>query len=177
MLELNIYQNRPLSFEVKMVGLNPKQAQGFLRIIVDGVEYGFKADVTEKDITVDLPALKSIIPRSIKEGEEFKAKLEIYTNGRYLNPWNGSFVVRTPAFVEARPKIDKAKIISEKKVNVVIKEGVTQEDIIAYMVKKGTSSKKVQNLILEGAVQKAKSKDPQDVMNCVVDFYNKSNKL
>jgi len=175
MLELNIHQSRPLSFEVEMTGITPKQAQAFLRVIVDGVEYGFKADVTEKDITVDLPALKSVVSRTIKEGEEIDAKLEIFTNGRYLNPWNGQFVVRTPAFAEVR-LVPKVKVISEKKVEVV-KEGVTQEDIIAYMLKKGTTNKKVQNLILEGATKKAKSENKQDVMNCVVDFYNKSKRL
>jgi len=177
MLELNIHQSRPLSFEVEMTGITPKQAQAFLRVIVDGVEYGFKGVITEKDITVDLPALKSIVSRVIKEGEEIDAKLEIYVNGVYLNPWNGQFLVRTPAFMEAKPNFQKAKVIIEKKDQNPIKKSISRKDIVEYMLQKGTTNEKVQNLIFEGAMKKAKSKDPQDIMNSVIDFYNKSKKL
>ena len=177
MLELNVHQSRPLSFEVEMTGIPPKQAQAFLRVTVDGVEYGFKGVITEKDITVDLPALKSVVSRVIKEGEEIDAKLEIYSGGHYLNPWNGQFIVRTPAFIEAKPNFQKARVITEKKVEESVREKITEKSIIEYMVKKGTTNKKVQSLILEGAIKKAESKDPQTVMNSIIDFYNKSKKL
>jgi len=108
MLELNVNQNRSLNFEIQLSGIAHTQLEGFLRIIIDGIEYGFKAEVNEGDIIVDVPVLKNIIPREVKEGEKFDAKLEVVGNGYYLNPWTGSFIVKNPVILEAKIKEDVA---------------------------------------------------------------------
>jgi len=106
MLELNIGKSRSLNFEIEVSGIDPTQLEGFVRIIIDGVEYGFKGKVGSESIEVEIPALKTLLKRTINEGEKFDGKLEVHGNGFYLNPWNGSFIVKNPVVMEAKIKED-----------------------------------------------------------------------
>lgn len=106
MLELDANKIKNLDFEIQLSSIDPKQLEGSLRILIDGVEYGFKAEITPSNIIVNVPKLKSILQREFKDGEEFDAKLEAHGAGYYLNPWNGSFVVRNPVSMEVRIRED-----------------------------------------------------------------------
>ena len=113
MLNLNVNQNRTLNFEIQLSGIDHKQLTGFLRIIVDSVEYGFKCEISEADISVDIPSLKSLINREIKEGEKLESRLEVFGSGYYLNPWNDSFLVKNPVVLEAKIKEEKDEVLTE----------------------------------------------------------------
>ena len=208
MLELDINKTKNIEFEVQTSGIDFKELDGSLRILIDGIEYGFKVEVNSSSIIANIPALKNILRREAKEGEQFEAKLEVHGAGYYLNPWNGSFVVKNPVLMEAKiredmqekvPKVtakiksepsDKAgsKLVEMKKVisklpvqekskveekvlkpktNVVI----TEKHILGYMSSKGTTSKQVQQLILEQCRAKSRSDDPKDVLRAVIHFY------
>jgi len=210
MLELDINKSKSLNFEIQLSGIDSKDLDGSLRIVVDGVEYGFKVEVTSSSIIASIPVLKSILPREVKEGEQLNAKLEVHGSGYYLNPWNGSFVVKNPVLMEAKIKEDSDKVpkitakikpevaqkvaskLSEaKKVvskpiveKVVEKQNsnikdivITEKHVVDYMKSKGTTSKQVQEVILEQCKGNAKTDDPKDILRSVIRFYkNKDQK-
>ena len=101
MLDLNVNKNRTLTFEIQLGGINPDQIEGSLTFIIDNIQYGVPVKIKEKEISVNIPPLNSISLKKFTEGEEIHAKLEAHGNGYYLNPWNGSFIVKNPIVMEA----------------------------------------------------------------------------
>lgn len=102
MLKLNVNEEKQLNFEIQIGGVQTDQVTSFLRIEIDQVEYGFPAQVGQESITVDLPALRSVTARKLKEGEEVAVKLEIVADGHYLTPWSDTFTLSNPLVIEAK---------------------------------------------------------------------------
>lgn len=102
MLKLNVNQEKQLNFEIQIGGVQTEQVQSHLRIEIDGIEYGFPAHVGQESITVDLPSLKSVTARKLKEGDEVSVKLDIIADGQYLTPWSDTFVLSNPLVIEAK---------------------------------------------------------------------------
>jgi hypothetical protein len=121
MLKLNVNQEKQLTFEVQIGGVQSDKVSSHLRIVIDEIEYGFPALVGKESITVNLPPLRSVTARSLKEGEEVQVKLDIIADGNYLTPWSDSFVLSNPLVVEARimdsdfknPPAFKTKLVQE----------------------------------------------------------------
>jgi hypothetical protein len=122
MLKLNVNQEKQLTFEVQIGGVQSDQVSSHLRIEIDNVEYGFPAEVGREAITVNLPALRTITARKLKEGEEVNVKLEIIADGNYLAPWQDTFRISNPLVIEAKIVDDdfssapafKTKLVSTK---------------------------------------------------------------
>lgn len=123
MLKLNVNQEKQLNFEVQIGGVQTEQVQSHLRIDIDGVEYGFPAHVGNESITVDLPPLRSVTARKLKEGEEVKVKLEIVADGHYLTPWQDTFMLSNPLVIEAKIVDDDFKPAPAFKTKLVSKGG------------------------------------------------------
>ncbi len=102
MLKLNVNEEKQLNFEIQIGGVQTDQVTSFLRIEIDEVEYGFPAQVSQESITVDLPALRAVTARKLKEGEEVNVKLEIVADGHYLTPWSDTFTLSNPLVIEAK---------------------------------------------------------------------------
>jgi len=102
MLKLNVNQEKQLNFEIQIGGVQTDQVSSFLRIEIDEIEYGFPAQVGQESITVDLPALRTVTARKLKEGEEVNVKLEIVADGHYLTPWSDTFTLSNPLVIEAK---------------------------------------------------------------------------
>lgn len=123
MLKLNVNEEKQLTFEVQIGGVQSEQVESRLRIEIDNVEYGFPADVGRESITVNLPPLRSITARKLKEGKEAAVKLEIIADGNYLVPWQDTFRLSNPVVIEAKivdddfnePSIFKTKLVTEGK--------------------------------------------------------------
>jgi hypothetical protein len=123
MLKLNVNQEKQLTFEVQIGGVQSDKVTSHLRIVIDEIEYGFPAIVGKESITVNLPPLKAVTARSLKEGEEVQVKLEIIADGNYLTPWSDSFVLSNPLVVEAKimdsefknPPAFKTRLVQEGK--------------------------------------------------------------
>ena len=96
MLKLNVNEEKQLTFEVQIGGVQSDQVTSHLRILVDGIEYGFPSDVGKESITVTLPPLRSITARKLKEGEVVDVKLELIADGSYLAPWVDTFTLSNP---------------------------------------------------------------------------------
>jgi hypothetical protein len=106
MLEINVKDYRELSFEMELSGIASDKLEGRLRLIVDNIEYGIPAKITESEIVVNIPPLKRLIQRELDEGEKFPARLDVFGEGHYLKPWSGEFKVSNPVLVEAKIKED-----------------------------------------------------------------------
>lgn len=150
MLEININEEKSVNFEVQLSGIDSKALTGSIRFLLDGIEYGFPVTIQNENITAEIPALKNIVSRVIREGEKLEARLDIVGNGYYLNPWNGQFLVKSPIMVEAKiieiesndkpevdvkisdPKEKSTKVIKEKK---EVKKPITTK-VIKEEVKK-----------------------------------------
>lgn len=104
MLKLNVNEEKQLTFEVQIGGVNYDQITSRLRIIVGEIEYGFPARVGNESITVDLPPLNKVIGSKLKEGEEVAIKLEMIADGYYLTPWQDTVKISNPLVVEAKIK-------------------------------------------------------------------------
>jgi hypothetical protein len=123
MLKLNVNQEKQLTFEVQIGGVQSEQVSSYLRIEIDGIQYGFPADVGRESITVNLPPLRTVTARKIKEGEEVQVKLEIIADGNYLTPWQDTFRLSNPLVIEAKIVDDefnpapafKTKLVTEGK--------------------------------------------------------------
>ena len=106
MLKLNVNEEKQLTFEVQIGGVNYDQVTSHLRIVIGEVEYGFPARVGNESITVDLPPLNKIIGTKLKEGEEVEVKLEMIADGYYLTPWQDTLKISNPLVIEAKIKDD-----------------------------------------------------------------------
>jgi len=102
MIKLNVNEEKQLTFQVQIGGVNYDQVVSHFRINLEGIEYGFPAKVTKDAIVVDLPALSKVIGKKIKEGEEVGVKLEMIADGHYLTPWQDTARLSNPLVVEAK---------------------------------------------------------------------------
>ncbi len=135
MIKLNVNEEKQLTFEFKMEGINPDQVTSYLRVEIDKVEYGFPATVGKETITVDLPALKNITTSRLKEGLEAEIRLDVIADGTYLTPWKDTCKISNPIVVEAKilgnsfssspvitPKITKTGKSGDKKQGVMVEK-------------------------------------------------------
>ncbi len=127
MLKLNVNQDKQLNFEIQIGGVQTEQVSSFLRIEIDQVEYGFPAQVGQDSITVDLPALRSVTARKLKEGEEVNVKLEIVADGHYLTPWSDTFTLSNPLVIEAKIMDDDFKTSPAFKTKLVATGNVGEQ--------------------------------------------------
>lgn len=190
MIKLDINKNKNLNFEVKVNGIDNKELHGNIRLEIDGIEYGFQAVIEGDQISINIPPLKNIINRSIKENEKIKARLDIVGNGYYIQPWSDEFIVENSVMVEAKlidnsnkqkpiievketeNKKDKVKHIKEKEIIKKEKSKVITDSIIfAYMKKKGIKEHKIQEALYNRAISEAKTNtDKRKILIKVINF-------
>jgi len=145
MLKLNVNQEKQLNFEIQIGGVQSDQVSSHLRVEIDGIEYGFPAKVGQESITVDLPALKSVTARKLKQGEEVNVRLEIVADGQYLTPWSDTFILSNPLMVEAKIIDDDFK---------------TKPSFKTTLVTKGNSGDREQGVVIE-KVEEETEIDPE----------------
>lgn len=142
MLDINVRDIRQLTFEMEISGISPSQLEGRLRFFIDNIEYGIPAKITEKEIQVEIPPLRRLIQRELKEGEVFNARLDVYGDSHYMKPWAGEFRIKNPVLVEAKIKEDYDS--SEPKIKVKVSDGgATKANQKLNEMKNVTKSKKV----------------------------------
>jgi len=158
MLDINIRDYRELTFEMEISGISPSELEGKLRFVIDDVEYGIPSKITESEIKVDIPPLKRIVQRELKEGEKINARLDVYGEHHYLKPWEGEFRVKNPVIVEA--KIKNVKESTEPQIKVRFTEdGGTRAQKKLNEMKRVTES-----------VSKAKTERPPKRFKSIEDF-------
>ena len=148
MLKLNVNGKRTLKFEVQVGGIDYKQLSGSLKFMIDNVEYGFPAVFESNSITVEIPPLKEVVSKDLREGETLKAKLETNGNGYYMEPWSGDFLVEAPVEVKATIK-EVEENVTKPTLEVVSPEEIigTEKEVISEDVEEDikTESMKIVN--------------------------------
>jgi len=124
MLKINSNQDKEITFEVEIGGATPDSITSKFRIILDEIEYGFPAKVSDQLITVELPALRKVLHRKLKEGEVVNARLDVMSDGNVVSPWQDSIEVTDFVVSEAKVVDDdaraKAKILKERAVKTTV---------------------------------------------------------
>ena len=191
MIEINSNKEKNVIFEVQLSGITPQELTGYLRVYVDGIEYGFPAQISENSIGVDVPALKSIVHRPLRSGEKFKAKLELVGNDNYLVPWDDSVVVKSSVMVEAKivneiesSKKPMVKVVESKNIKDSKQEKVpvkpvrkkeievTTEHLKQYMEKRGTKTERIQEILLTRCRNKV-GDDNKKIFTELYNYYKK----
>jgi hypothetical protein len=119
MLKINGNQDKELTFEVEIGGVSIDSISARFRLVLDEIEYGFPAKVTEKAIYVEMPSFRKVLHRKLKEGETIQARLDLTSDGSVVSPWTDTleiteFVVSEAKLVEEDAR-DKAKTLREKR--------------------------------------------------------------
>jgi hypothetical protein len=125
MIKISSNEEKNLDFHFELSGLSPRQIDMRLRMIIDGIEYGFPAELRQESIHVSIPPLKSIVNREFREGETFNASLDVTGDGHFLQPWADHFKVSNPIRMEA--KVNEGKKESKPDIRVAISEKPTSE--------------------------------------------------
>jgi hypothetical protein len=131
MLKLNVTQEKQLTFEVQIEGVQHDQVSSQFKIIINEIEYGFPAKVGRETITVNLPPLNKVVAGKIVEGDEVDVKLEIIADGHYLTPWQDRASLSNPLIIEA--KIQDTSFVPNPSFEtklVVEEDGAKQTSII-----------------------------------------------
>ena len=183
-MEISSNKEKNLVFEIQLSGISPKDLNGHLRVTIDGIEYGFPAQISESSISVDIPSLRNIVNRPLREGEKFGAKLELVGNDTYIKPWDESVTIKSSVMVEAK-LVDKensskkpmVKIVESKKIPVKEEKqvhktkktiSITDEHLKQYMIKHGTKNEKIQEILLT----RCKTKVGNDKKKIFTELYN-----
>jgi hypothetical protein len=144
MLKLNVNQEKQLTFEVQIGGVQSDQVKSHLRIEIDDVEYGFPAQVGNESISVNLPPLRTVTARKLKEGEEVQVKLEIIADDNYLTPWQDTFRLSNPLVVEAKIVDDEFTTAPAFKTKLVSTKGNAGEQSQGVMIEQVESEAPVE---------------------------------
>lgn len=155
MLKLNVNEEKQLNFEIQIGGVQTDQIKSTLRLEIDGVQYGFPAQVGQESIAVNLPALNTVVAKRLKEGTEVQAHLDIIADGHHLTPWTDSFILTNPLVIEA------------KIVDVGFKEAPAFK---TRMVTTGESGKSKQGVMIEKELVEEKESSPVSVSESEEDM-------
>lgn len=128
MLYLNASEEKRLTFEVDIQGIESKELQGYVRFMLYGVEYGFPVEIEHKKITAHIPPLIKIVEREIEDGSVINAKLEVFTDKNYFKPWEGEIRVGAPMGVKAKLS-DDPKLNLEVKTKLLTPQEAKEEDV------------------------------------------------
>ncbi|MBU0777851.1 hypothetical protein KKF82_06300 [Patescibacteria group bacterium] len=102
MITLNINESKSISFEVSVQGVELNDLKGALRIVSEGIEYGFPISISNGSISVNIPSLGRLIKGRLNDSIE--AKLEIIAGDTYIVPWTDTIKIESPVVVEAKVK-------------------------------------------------------------------------
>lgn len=100
MLKLDTNNKKKLKFDVQISGIDSNLLEGALRLVIEGVEYGFPAKFSSNSIEVEVPPLTTVV-KEIKDDTVANARLDVYGNGYYINPWKQDILVKKTIKVEA----------------------------------------------------------------------------
>lgn len=124
MIKLNVTRAKEIKFGVEVAGVEMRDLKGAVRIVHEGVEYGFPISIIDDNITVSIPPLDNIIKTELKENTPLEAKLDIIADDVHSTPWADTIRIERPVSITTtikevediheKEKIDiKAKLIAE----------------------------------------------------------------
>lgn len=136
MISINVNESKKLRFKISLSGIQAQDLRGSMKIMMEGIEYGFPIEIDNGDIVVDVNPISEIYSKTIKDGALLDAKLELIAGDNYLSPWQDKIKIDNPVKLEAKvdniveeianlmPKVDVsiASVSEEKEENEEKKE-------------------------------------------------------
>lgn len=101
MINLNVQRSKQIKFGVEISGVQLQDIKGAVRIMHEGIEYGFPIKILDDKIFVEIPPLENVIISELKDSEYMNAKLEVIAGDVYLTPWEDNIKIEKPIKVEA----------------------------------------------------------------------------
>jgi hypothetical protein len=122
-MKLKINESKTFEFKMDTSGCSHEELEGYFRLTLENVEYGFPVKIEEGVVKVDIPVFKDVLHESIRsslyEHKEVtaKARLDLIANKEvYIKPWSGNIDIEIPVSV----KLTEGKeMVKEAKVKVV----------------------------------------------------------
>lgn len=143
MLYLKSSEEKKLTFEVDIHGVETTNLKGYVRFELYGAEYGFPAEIERNRITATIPPLTEVVKKDIEDGTVINARLEMFTDKHYFSPWSGEVKVGAPMDIRAKLKEDKTPGIKTKLVTSEVEEKPNKKE------EKTVESKDLKSLIKE----------------------------
>lgn len=128
MINMNINERKKLKFGVAVSGVQTRDLAGTMRILIDGVEYGFQTSVLDDKILVEIPPLNDIVKTGLREGRTLKAKLDIDIADTHLTPWADTIKLITPVTVKASlSEEEDVKKQSKKTITLNLEDEISEK--------------------------------------------------
>ncbi|MCD6149102.1 hypothetical protein J7J18_07050 [bacterium] len=140
---MKLAPNKPynLSFESEITGVDTSNLKGFLRMSINGIEYGVPATIRKNSIDVSIPPFESFVKVSFEKELKVPVKLEIVSPEFCLCVWEDTFVVKP--VVKARV----APVNIQGSGKVVVKGLKKTTDIDKQFERAGITDPRVKELI------------------------------
>jgi hypothetical protein len=149
MIRINVAEAKKIKFGVAVSGIETRDLQGTVRLVYEGVEYGFKTSVVGDKMAVEIPPLDEIIKEELKDGTRLQGRLEVIADDTFIIPWTDNFKVIKPIKVKAVVTEDEDIKPQKAKVEVVVEEEIDIKKEVKKEIEKevkeegcGTSKKK-----------------------------------
>jgi hypothetical protein len=120
-MKLKINESKSFEFEMDTSGVSWKELQGYFRLTLENVEYGFPVEINKKGVKVNIPVIKDVLHESVRsslyEHKEVtvKARLDLIANNEvYIKPWSGNIDIEIPVSVklmETKKDVRDAKVM------------------------------------------------------------------
>jgi hypothetical protein len=133
MIKLNTNEKKRLKFNIEVSGVQTTDLKGSMKIISDGVEYGFPIGLDGGKVVVEIRPLSEITRLDLKDGQSLPARLEIIANETFLVPWSDTIRIENPIKVEA--KIDEVEEVFETTIPKIKIKTVEEESLIKEIKK------------------------------------------
>jgi len=140
---MELVSNKPhnLTFESEITGVNVSQLKGFLRFLINGIEFGIPAKIGKSEVKVSIPPFESFVKQSFEETTKVLVKLEIIGNDFYLNAWEGELTIKPAIKARATP----VNVQSSGK--IIVKGLKTPQNIDEKIEKAGFTDPRIKELI------------------------------
>lgn len=158
MLKINVNQEKQLTFEVQIGGVNHDQVSSQFKISIGEIAYTFPARVGKDEIVVDLPPLHKVIGSKIKEGDEADITLEIIADGHLLTPWKDKAILSNPLVIEATIKDGDFVANPAFQANLVVKDNGAKQITTVEHKKPELNSVVSEDIMIDNIVKKLSSK-------------------
>ena len=112
MINLNVQRSKQIKFGIEISGVQLNDIKGAVRLMHEGIEYGFPIKIFDGKILVEIPPLENVIISELRDRERIGAKLEVIAGDIYLTPWEDDIVIEKPIKVEAT--IQEEEVVIEK---------------------------------------------------------------
>lgn len=140
MIKIDPNKTKILKFKVNVEGIDPQVLEYNLRLSDGNIDYGFKGNNKNGDISFTIPPLKEVISSSnIKTLKEIKLEVNDKNNKYYLKPFEDEVKIEEELKVEAKLyKDNTVREDRELKVSASISEEKDEEKKIENKQKKTT---------------------------------------